>query len=179
MILLRGLKMCRIDPHIESYHNSYRLALGFVMRLSILANDLLIQIFEQVKICCEAKRHKTGTKKTMSTLASSLGQIVTEMRHLRLFVQSFPNVSSIFGKIIHSYLLNRGQLDSKCLQIPLLPILEQIPKAERTITFYGKSFDNDIFGAGSQSDSYSLPGIHLQIPHPTPATPESLENVKL
>ena len=94
MILLRNLDTCKLEADVQKCYQIYHIALGFVMRLCLLANDLLEGTFEQVKACCGATRNASRTPKLMGNLASFLGQILAEIRHLREYARSFPNVSS-------------------------------------------------------------------------------------
>ena len=92
-MLLRNLNTCKIDANNQSYRQTYHLALGFVMRLSLLASDVLKDIFEEIRTCCGASRQTAQTPKLMGNLASFLGQILAEIRHLRRHAQSYPEVS--------------------------------------------------------------------------------------
>lgn len=95
MILLRSLDKCTIDTNVLHCHHIYHLVLGFVVRLSLIANDMLKRIFEHIKACCGATRHATRTPNLMGKLASLLGQSLAEVRHLRRHAQRSPIVSSM------------------------------------------------------------------------------------
>ncbi|KAL6719931.1 hypothetical protein ACLMJK_001852 [Lecanora helva] len=79
MSILRNLDQCTIDLKEVDFAKGYQLVVGFICGLSTLARSIWLQIFEEVRACCFAKRQKDRTRALMFIITDHLGEIYKEI----------------------------------------------------------------------------------------------------
>ena len=82
MSILRSLDQCKILGGDKNYPKTLHTVVGFTWQLSRIASSTFHDIFEEIRMCCSAKRQIGVTNALMFVITDYLGEMYKEIGSL-------------------------------------------------------------------------------------------------
>ena len=82
MSILRSLDNCTLQATHLGQPGAVLAVTGFVCGLSFFANNLWLQLFDELRACCFAKRRRDQTRALMFMVTDHLGEMYKEISSL-------------------------------------------------------------------------------------------------
>lgn len=91
--ILRSLDRCTLEYADPNHPRALHIVIGFICQVSRTASSIFVQIFDQVRLCCFARRPRQPTAKHMFTLTDHLGEMCKEIKCLSETLEHSDTVS--------------------------------------------------------------------------------------
>ena len=81
--ILRNLDRCRVKTLELSRPRTIHIVTGFIYQFSRMASSIFVQIFNEIRNCCSAKRERDQTRALMFIVTDHLGEMCKEIGSLK------------------------------------------------------------------------------------------------